>query len=270
MILLTGLLNFFHFLMGTFLNRNREYGIRKVMGSGNAIPMILSAKTRLSLLSTVILPNVPMVIREIESPKGYVLSEEEIAVTIGKVDEVVEIELVNYFIKGNIALTKVDEDYPDNKLSGAVFEVYSDTNGDGKLDKDDTLLGEMKELDGGVYQMSELRYGKYLVKETKAPTGFVLDENVYSVSVEENGKTYTVENKAGVGFINAAQKGSLKIVKTSSDGKVEGFSFRVTGVDYDQTFKTDKNGEIVIEGLRIGVKRGICTCKNRSRPSTSD
>ena len=192
------------------------------------------------------------IIREIESPKGYVLSEEEIAVTIGKVNEVVEIELVNYFIKGNIALTKVDEDYPDNKLSGAVFEVYSDTNGDGKLDKDDTLLGEMKELDGGVYQMSELRYGKYLVKETKAPTGFVLDENVYAVSVEENGKTYTVENKAGVGFINAAQKGSLKIVKTSSDGKVEGFSFRVTGVDYDQTFKTDKNGEIVIEGLRIG------------------
>ncbi len=35
LILLTGLLNFFHFLMGTFLNRNREYGIRKVMGSGN-------------------------------------------------------------------------------------------------------------------------------------------------------------------------------------------------------------------------------------------
>ena len=92
-------------------------------------------------------------------------------------------------------MTKVDEDYPDNKLSGAVFEVYSDTNGDGKLDKDDTLLGEMKELDGGVYQMSELRYGKYLVKESKAPTGFVLDEDVYAVSIEENGKTYTVENK---------------------------------------------------------------------------
>ena len=58
---------------------------------------------------------------------------------------------------------------------------------------------------------------------------------------------------AGVGFVNAAQKGSLKIVKTSSDGKVEGFSFRVTGADgYDQTFKTDKDGEIFIEGLRIG------------------
>ena len=193
------------------------------------------------------------VIREIESPTGFVLSEEEIAVTIGAVDEVVEIELVNYFIKGNIKLTKVDKDYPDNKLTGAEFEVYSDTNGDGKLDSGDKLLGTMTELDGGVYQMKELRYGKYLVREKTAPTGFVLDENVYSVSIEENGKTYIVENEAGVGFVNAAQKGSLKIVKTSSDGKIEGFSFRVTSDNgYDQTFKTDKNGEIFIEGLRIG------------------
>ena len=193
------------------------------------------------------------VIREIESPTGFVLSEEEITVTIGAVDEVVEIELVNYFIKGNIELNKVDKDYPDNKLTGAEFEVYTDTNGDGKLDIGDKLLGTMTELDGGVYQMKELRYGKYLVREKTAPTGFVLDENVYSVPIEENGKTYIVENEAGVGFVNAAQKGSLKIVKTSSDGKVEGFSFRVTGADgYDQTFKTDKNGEIFIEGLRIG------------------
>ena len=193
------------------------------------------------------------VIREIESPTGFVLSEEEIAVTIGAVDEVVEIELVNYFIKGNIELTKVDKDYPDNKLTGAEFEVYSDTNGDGKLDSGDKLLGTMTELDGGVYQMKELRYGEYLVREKTAPTGFVLDENVYSVSIEENGKTYIVENEAGVGFVNAAQKGSLKIVKTSSDGKIEGFSFRVTSDNgYDQTFKTDKNGEIFIEGLRIG------------------
>lgn len=193
------------------------------------------------------------VIREIESPTGFVLSEEEIAVTVGKVDEVVEIELVNYFIKGNIELTKVDADYPDNKLTGAVFEVYADTNGNGEFDKDDKLCGEMTELEGGVYQMTELRYGKYFVREKTAPDGFVLDEGVYGVSIEENGKTYTVENKAGVGFINDAQKGSLKIVKTSSDGKVEGFSFRVTSADgYDQTFKTDKNGEIFIEGLRIG------------------
>ena len=193
------------------------------------------------------------IIHEIESPTGYVLSDEEIPVTISKVDEVVEIELVNEFITGSIELTKVDEDYPDNKLTGAVFEVYADKNGDGKLDDGDELLGEMGELGDGVYQMSDLRYGKYLVREKTAPEGFLLDENVYPVSIEEDGKVYTVENEAGVGFINAAQKGSLKIAKTSSDKKVEGFSFRVTGTNgYDQTFKTDKNGEIFIEGLRIG------------------
>ena len=193
------------------------------------------------------------IVREIESPKGFVLSEEEIAVTVGKADEVVEIELVNYRIRGNIELTKVDKDYPDNKLTGAEFEVYADTNGNGELDKDDELLGKMTEVEIGIYQMKELLYGKYFVKETKAPEGFILDDNVYPVSIEENGKTYVVENEAGKGFLNEAQKGSLKIVKTSSDGKVEGFSFRVIGNNgYDQTFITDKNGEIMVEGLRIG------------------
>ena len=50
-----------------------------------------------------------------------------------------------------------------------------------------------------------------------------------------------------------AQTGTLRIEKTSSDGKVEGFSFRVTGANgYEQTFTTDENGEIFIEGLRVG------------------
>lgn len=101
--------------------------------------------------------------------------------------------------------------------------------------------------------MKELLYGKYLVRETKAPEGFELDKGVYSVFIEENEMTYEVENKVGVGFINTAMKGNLKIVKTSSDGNVEGFTFRVTGANgYDRTFTTNKNGEIIIEGLRIG------------------
>ena len=193
------------------------------------------------------------IIREVESPKGFVLSEEEIPITIGAVDEVVEIELINTFIKGNIELKKVDKDFPDNKLTGAVFEVFVDTNGNSEFDKKDKLLDEMVELGGGMYQLSDLRYGKYFVREKIAPEGFVLDEKVYPVSIEENGKTYVVENEAGKGFLNEAQKGSLKIDKTSSDNKVQGFSFRVIGNNgYDQTFKTDKNGEIMVEGLRIG------------------
>ena len=34
LVLLVGLLNFFHFLTGTFLNRSREHGLRRVLGGG--------------------------------------------------------------------------------------------------------------------------------------------------------------------------------------------------------------------------------------------
>ena len=193
------------------------------------------------------------IVKEIEQPAGFVLDDTSYEVIVSEDGQVIEVEIVNEYVHGNIKLTKVDEDYPDNKLTGATFEVYKDVNGDGKLDDGDELIGTLTETTTGIYEMKELLYGKYLVRETKAPEGFELDKGVYSVFIEEDETTYEVENKAGVGFINTAMKGNLKIVKTSSDGKVEGFTFRVTGANgYDRTFTTNKNGEIIIEGLRIG------------------
>ena len=157
------------------------------------------------------------VLKELESPAGFILSDEVIPVTVEEDGQVVEISLANERIYGNLRLTKVDKDYPDNKLTGAEFEVYRDTNGNKELDEGDELLGKMEETSTGIYEMAHILYGGVFVKETNAPEGF------------------------------------LRIEKTSSDGKVEGFSFRVTGANgYDQTFKTDKNGEIHIEGLRVG------------------
>lgn len=52
--------------------------------------------------------------------------------------------------------------------------------------------------------MNDLFHGRYFVKETKAPEGFVLDTGVSEVMIDTNGKTYELENKAGVGFINEA------------------------------------------------------------------
>ena len=192
-------------------------------------------------------------LREIEQPTGFVLDETIFSVDIGKDGQVVEVEIVNEYIRGNIALTKVDSEYPDNKLTGAEFEVYKDSNDNGELDKEDELLGTLTEKEIGEYEMTGLFYGRFFVKETKAPENFILDENVYEVFIDTDGKTYQVENKAGVGFVNEAMRGNLKIVKTSSDGKVEGFAFRITGENgYDVTLETDRNGEIFIENLRIG------------------
>ena len=86
---------------------------------------------------------------------------------------------------------------------------------------------------------------------------FYLDEKTYSFSIKENGVTVIVENEAGHGFINLAQTGSIRIEKTSEDGVLAGFTFRVTGSDitgnaFSQEYVTDENGEIKIEGLRVG------------------
>ena len=192
-------------------------------------------------------------IREIEQPAGFVLDDTVYPVSIGKDAQVLEIKIVNKYIRGNIHLTKVDAEYPDNKLTGATFEVYKDSNGSGKLDDGDELLGTLTEKEIGSYEMKDLFYGRYFVKETKAPEGFVLDTGVYEVMIDTDGKTCEVENKAGVGFINEAMRGNLKIVKTSSDGKIKGFAFRITGANgYDIILETNDKGEIVIEGIRIG------------------
>lgn len=197
-------------------------------------------------------------IREITPSEGYLLDSTVYPVGAEPQRYTAEynpiaLDVTEQVIRGGVALTKVDKDYPENKLEGAVFEVYRDSNRNQELDAEDELLGTMEELGGGEYALTGLCYGGYFAKEAQAPEGFYLDENAYYFSITTDGETVTVENEAGKGFVNAAQVGSLRIVKTSSDGKLEGFSFRVTGANgYDQVFQTDAEGFILVEGLRIG------------------
>lgn len=61
-----------------------------------------------------------------------------------------EIEIVNEYIRGKIALTKVDADYPDNKLTGATFEVYKDSNDNGKLDEDALICWAVRTVSSSI------------------------------------------------------------------------------------------------------------------------
>jgi len=150
---------------------------------------------------------------------------------------------------GNVHVTKVDKDYPDNKLTGAKFTVYAI---DGM-----TEVGKLTEVTAGEYQLNDLPYGDYLLRETKSPENYVLDSNLYAFSIREAGKTVTVETNAGKGFENNAITGSISISKQSADGVLSGWQFRVTGTaitgqKYDKTFTTDAKGTIIISNLRIG------------------
>ena len=196
------------------------------------------------------LPTGKYTITEINKAEGYLPKTQVKTITVTK-DATASAEFVNKVIVGNVTLTKVDEDYPENKLTGAVFTVY-------KSDKK-TVVGTMKETETGVYSLEGLVYGDYYVQETKAPEYFVRDVNFYYFQIVNDGETVEVSNdELGKGtFINSPQKGEIKIVKTSYDNKVEGIHFEVTGKTYTgQTFKktytTDKNGIIRINDLRAG------------------
>ena len=180
-------------------------------------------------------------IRELKPAPAFVLNENVYPVTVSENEETVEITVENRFITGAVQTTKVDAECPDNKLTGAVFEVYIDADGNQEFDPDiDRPVGEMNEIEDGVYRLDGLRYNGYFLYEKTSPEGFLKDENYHYFEIRNDGETVIVENEAGVGFVNQPITGELEITKKDiSDGKLlPGVGFRI---------KNDK-GEIVAEG----------------------
>lgn len=181
------------------------------------------------------------IVREIKAAPAFVLNENSYAVTVAEDEEIIEITIENEFITGSVQTTKVDAEYPDNKLTGAVFEIYVDVDGNQTFDAEiDKLVGEMTETETGVYQMQDLRYNGYFLHEKSAPEGFLKDDGYYYFAIEKDGETVVVENKAGVGFTNEPITGELEITKKDvSDGKLlPNAGFRIK----------DENGNVVVEG----------------------
>ena len=232
---------------GAYLKAVSKNGKYVYNGSQTAEARFMLTNSKFELTE---LPTGKYTITEINNAEGYLPKTQVKTITVTK-DATASAEFVNKVIVGNVTLTKVDEDYPENKLTGAVFTVY-------KSDKK-TVVGTMKETETGVYSLEGLVYGEYYVQETKAPEYFVRDVNFYYFQIVNDGETVEVSNdELGKGtFINSPAKGEIKIVKTSYDNKVEGIHFEVTGKTYTgQTFKktytTDKNGIIRIKDLRAG------------------
>lgn len=193
------------------------------------------------------------IVKELAPAEGFVTNDTVFTIDVTTDGAVIEIKAENRHIYGMVHTTKVDKDYPDNLLAGAIFEIYMDVDGNKEFDADiDTLVGEMVEYEPGLYELENLRYGGYFLYEKQAPANYVKDDAYHYFEIVNDGEMVEVENEAGIGFINNHMVGNLKIVKSSSDGRLEGFSFRIIGENYDEIFKTDANGEIYIEGLRIG------------------
>ena len=210
------------------------------------------------------------IVKEISSPALYTVSPEQHHIYIGVDGQRIEIKVENTLIRGSVQVMKTEavdepssvekEDKENNTflrfLSGAVFDLYEDANGNKEFDSEDTKIGTLKESDAGYHTAENLLAKGYFVKESKAPEGYQMDENAYYFEITEDGQVAVVENGgAGRGFTNEAYRGNLKITKDSSDGRKDGFAFEVKNADgsYCETFTSPKSGVIEVKGLRVGI-----------------
>ena len=156
------------------------------------------------------LPYGEFFLHEDKAPEGFVQDNIYYPFEIKEDGQIVNFETVpgkdfpNKPIKGTVTTTKVDATNPQHKLSGAVFEIYRDADGDGRYTEGvDALIGRMDEIETGFYSLSDLVYGKYLIYEAQAPANFVRDMIYYPFSITEDGQTVTFETIPGKDFPNS-------------------------------------------------------------------
>ncbi|WP_425332240.1 MSCRAMM family protein [Amycolatopsis alba] len=127
--------------------------------------------------------------QETKTPDGYVLPDPAIfgplALTKDNFAQGVSVTVVNKPQGGEIRLLKKSEG--DGKsLSGAVFQLWKKTNGDGgglKIDgpNADTKIGEPCTTNAqGVCDFPGLRWGDYYLQEISAPAGYLLPAKAIS------------------------------------------------------------------------------------------
>ena len=118
------------------------------------------------------------IVREIESPSGYILSDKEYAVSISEDGEVIEITAENKPITVKIS----KRDIYGNELKGAKMQI---------IDSEGNIVDEWTS-DGTNHVVSKLGAGEYVLKEIAAPDGYVIATDIkFSVDIYGN---VTVEN----------------------------------------------------------------------------
>ena len=203
--------------------------------------------------------NVPLgeiKIQEISAPVGYKLDStvHTYNVTSDKVTSAVyEMEPEDFtedVFKGHIQITKQIEMLgADAQLEqGAEYQVYLKSAGSYNAAKDTERDYLVTGADGKSIT-KDLPYGTYTLHQVKGVPGREFKD--MDVDVHENGKTYEVT------LTNELKYAPLKIVKTSEDGNVAGFTFKVTRLadGYSKTYTTNAAGEIITDQMPVYVDK---------------
>ena len=186
-------------------------------------------------------------IEEVSAPDGYTQNTQYVEIKVDKNtayqmdsvsgDAIITVTYENHPVKGKLVIHKSGETlksfkkdfvYEETSLEGAEFEIYAAEDiftPDHQVDEQgnrhviyakDTLVKTVTTNKNGEVVIKDLPLGKYRVKETKAPSGFVLNPNSQEVSfIYKDQNTPEIEEK--LEFFNERQKVELSVEKQNAE-----------------------------------------------------
>ena len=186
-------------------------------------------------------------IEEVSAPDGYTQNTQYVEIKVDKNtayqmdsvsgDAIITVAYENHPVKGKLVIHKSGETlksfkkdfvYEKTSLEGAEFEIYAAEDiftPDHQVDEQgnrhviyakDTLVKTVTTNKNGEAVIKDLPLGKYRVKETKAPAGFVLNPDNQEVSfIYKDQNTPEIEEK--LEFSNERQKVELSVEKQDAE-----------------------------------------------------
>ena len=186
-------------------------------------------------------------IEEVRAPDGYTQNTQYVEIKVDKNtayqmdsvsgDAIITVTYENHPVKGKLVIHKSGETlksfkkdfvYEEASLEGAEFEIYAAEDiftPDHQVDEQgnrhviyakDTLVKTVTTNKNGEAVIKDLPLGKYRVKETKAPTGFVLNPDSQEVAfIYKDQNTPEIEEK--LEFSNERQKVELSVEKQDAE-----------------------------------------------------
>ena len=186
-------------------------------------------------------------IEEVRAPDGYTQNTQYVEIKVDKNtayqmdsvsgDAIITVTYENHPVKGKLVIHKSGEIlksfkkdfvYEETSLEGAEFEIYAAEDiftPDHQVDEQgnrhviyakDTLVKTVTTNKNGEAVIKDLPLGKYRVKETKAPAGFVLNPDSQEVSfIYKDQNTPEIEEK--LEFSNERQKVELSVEKQDAE-----------------------------------------------------
>lgn len=186
-------------------------------------------------------------IEEVSAPDGYTQNTQYVEIKVDKNtayqmdsvsgDAIITVTYENHPVKGKLVIHKSGETlksfkkdfvYEETSLEGAEFEIYAAEDiftPDHQVDEQgkrhviyakDTLVKTVTTNKNGEAVIKDLPLGKYRVKETKAPAGFVLNPDSQEVSfIYKDQNTPEIEGK--LEFSNERQKVELSVEKQDAE-----------------------------------------------------